>query len=109
MTSATGGDTKYEVGLGAHAVLGVRGTTFLMEVRDNPTDVSLVGVCEGEVDVWNTTGSVRDTIVVGAGQMTTVVVGAVPEEPSAFDCTPGWTEWERLGAPRFVPPSGGSN
>lgn len=108
VTSATGGDTKYEVSFG-EAVLGVRGTTFLMEVRDNPTDVSLVGVCEGEVDVWNTTGPVRDTVVVGAGQMTSVVAGAVPEEPSAFDCTPGWTEWERLGAPLLVPPSGGSN
>ena len=108
VTSATGGDTKYEVSFG-EAVLGVRGTTFLMEVRDNPTDVSLVGVCEGEVDVWNTTGSVRDTVVVGAGQMTSVVAGAVPEEPSAFDCTPGWMEWERLGAPLLGPPSGGSN
>ena len=105
---ATGGDKKYEVTTG-NTGGGVRGTTFLVEIQDDPAYVTFVGVCDGEVEVWNTLGSAQDTVLVTTGQMTRVVGDGVPEQPSAFNCTPNWMDWVQMGAPRFASSSGGSN
>lgn len=101
VTSTFGGGATYEVTTG-NAVLGVRGTSFIVEAVEDPTYTTTVGVCEGEVEVTNTGGPVQETIVLGPGQMTRVVGDAVPEEPSAFECSPRWIDWVQAGAPKFT-------
>ena len=71
------------------AVLGVRGTDFLMEVtRDSTT---IVTVLEGEVEVSDLQGN--HTVTVESNQQTVVEQDEAPSEPEAIDEIPAIRRW----------------